>query len=157
MFLHRLKFASVAPLFTRRTRLFAPLLAAAALAGCGRYTHTKQCRALIAQVNPALDDVLTMTHGNESLTGSGSYVSAAGRYERLAKQLGPMEFGSEEMAQSVAEYAEILTSAAKDLRSIAAALDASNAPEAEKLNRELERLTGRERSVIGRMSAWCQP
>ena len=146
---------------------------------CSRFTRTKQCRALIAQVNPALDDVLAMTHGGGKAgagggggagTGGGSaggadgssvanngYIAAAGRYERLAKQLGPMEFGSEEMAKLVAEYAGILNSAAENLRSLAAALESNNSSEAERLNRELERIGTRERSVVTRMDAWCQP
>jgi hypothetical protein len=148
-------------LAARRAPLFVllPLL----FSGCGRYTHTKQCRALIAQINPALDDVLTITHGvagnagSAGATGSGGYVAAAGRYERLAKQLGPMEFGSEEMAKSVAEYAGILSSTAQGLRALAAALDSNNAIEADKNNRELERLVAHERAVVGRMDAWCQP
>jgi hypothetical protein len=132
-----------------------------ALAGCGRYSRTKQCRALIAQVNPALDDVLTITHGGEAsdagVGGSGSYIAAAGRYERLAKQLGPMEFASEEMAKSVAEYAGVLSSAAQNLRVLAAGLDTNNALESERANRELERISAHERAIIGRMQAWCQP
>jgi hypothetical protein len=154
--------------------------------GCSRFTRTKQCRALIAQINPALDDVLTITHGggnagaggtaggaggagggnggnggsgaalNSAATGNG-YIAAAGRYERLAKQLGPMEFGSEEMAKLVAEYAGILNSAAENLRSLAAALESNNASEAERLNRELERISAHERSVVTRMDSWCQP
>src|SRR6187431_627918 len=152
--------------------------------GCSRFTRTKQCRALIAQVNPALDDVLTMTHGvGRGVTGAGGgggggsggasgsgggsagsspvlnngYVAAAGRYERLAKQLGPMEFGSEEMAKLVAEYAGLLNSAAENLRALAAALESNNSSEAERLGRELERLGARERSLVSRMDSWCQP
>lgn len=134
--------------------------------GCNRYKRTRQCRALIAQINPAIDDVLTITHGPVRAastagaaagTGSGGYIAAAGRYERLAKQLGPMEFGSEEMAQYVAEYAGILNSVAQNLRTLAAALDSNDTSEADRANRELERLTVHERSVIGRMGAWCQP
>jgi len=154
--------------------------------GCSRFTRTRQCRALIAQINPALDDVLAITHsggaGGGSGAGTGSstggaggagttggasagsralinngYVAAAGRYERLAKQLGPMEFGSEEMAKLVAEYAGVLNSAAENLRSLAAALDANNSSEAERLNRELERIGAHERALVGRMDTWCQP
>ncbi|HYQ03355.1 MAG TPA: hypothetical protein VER96_31990 [Polyangiaceae bacterium] len=162
-----------------------------ATGGCSRFTRTKQCRALIAQVNPALDDVVAITHtggaengsagslagGNGGSGGSGGasggggtgggaggnssssngYVAAAGRYERLAKQLGPMEFGSEEMAKMVAEYAGVLNSAAENLRSLAAALDANNNVEAERLNRELERISVHERSLVTRMDAWCAP
>lgn len=150
---------------------------------CSRFTKTRQCRALIAQVNPALDDVLTITHaagaggggaggpggtaGGSGVGGSGGaassttmsngYVAAAGRYERLAKQLGPMEFGSEEMAKLVAEYAGVLNSAAENLRSLAAALESNNNGEAERVNRELERIGAHERSLVTRMDAWCQP
>ena len=158
MFLHSLK--SV-------TRSMSFLLAlgvvgfACSLSGCGRYSRTKQCRALIAQVNPALDDVLTITHGGEEsdagVGGSGSYVAAAGRYERLAKSLGPMEFGTEDMAKLVAEYAEVLRSVAQSLRSLAASLDANNAADSERANRDLDRLATRERQLVSRMESWCQP
>lgn len=146
------------PTNSRRTaRLLALLTLSLVSLGCSRFTKTKQCRALIAQVNPALDDVLTLTHGNTGSPNSGNYVAAAGRYERLAKQLGPMGFASEEMAQYVAEYTGVLNSAAKSLRSLAASLDAHDSAGAERESRELERITGHERSVVARMDAWCQP
>lgn len=173
---------SSAKLRTCRAALVSPLLVAmlvGATNSCSRFTRTKQCRALIAQVNPALDDVVTITHsggaggreggaggaggnggspgGASSTAASNGYVAAAGRYERLAKQLGPMEFGTEEMAKLVAEYAGVLKSAAENLRALAAALDSGNNPEAERLNRELERITVHERSLVARMDAWCQP
>jgi len=173
----------------RHAALLAPFLLASLGFGstsCSRFTRTRQCRALIAQVNPALDDVLTITHsgggsagafntagasnggggsgaagGNDSAgsssASSNGYVAAAGRYERLAKQLGPMEFGSEDMAKLVAEYAGVLNNAAELLRSLAAALEANNTSEAERLTRELERINVHERSLVNRMDAWCQP
>ncbi|MEP7050506.1 MAG: hypothetical protein ABJB12_09150 [Pseudomonadota bacterium] len=156
--------------------------------GCGRYARTKQCRALIAQVNPALDDVATITgsggaggaaargaggsagmSGNAGVAGasgtagapgqptSAAYLAAAGRYERLAKQLGPMEFASEDIAKTVAEYASVLNSSAQALRSLAAALDANNYGETERANRELERLSAREHAAISHIDAWCAP
>jgi hypothetical protein len=187
MFRH-FSFSQLACHTARLIAPFALMPVLVASSGCGRYTRTKQCRALIAQVNPALDDVLTITHGNRAGDGAGGfggavggggasgmggvsgvagasgstalnngYVAAAGRYERLAKQLGPMEFGSEEMAKLVAEYAGVLNSAAENLRSLATAIDASNPMEAERLNRELERISAHERSLVIRMDAWCQP
>jgi len=137
-------------------------------AGCSRFTRTRQCRALIAQVNPALDEVLTLTDAGTSKasaggtsgaksTGSERYVAAAGRYERLAKDLGPMEFSSEQMAKYVAEYASVLTATAQTLRALATALDTNNTAEADRASHELERLSIRERSAISRMDAWCQP
>ena len=134
--------------------------------GCARFTKTKQCRALIAQVNPALDEVLTLTDGGAAPAGAGAggasgnagtarYVSAAARYERLAKDLGPMEFSSEQMAKYVAEYASVISSSAQALRALAAALDANNASEAERANHELEHLNIREHSAVSRMDTWC--
>jgi hypothetical protein len=148
---------------------------------CSRYTRTKQCRALIAQVNPALDDVVTITHtggagGGQAAnaagsggvggtagsaaqggTTSGEYIAAAGRYERLAKQLGPMEFSTEDMAKTVAEYASVLTASAQALRTLAAALEVNNYAEAERANRDLDRLSVREHAAISHIDAWCQP
>ena len=167
--------SSFAEVLGRKAARFSlPLLVSLAFASaaCSRVTRTKQCRALIAQINPALDDVLTITHGGGSGGSGGSsgsageggsaalsngYIAAAGRYERLAKQLGPMEFGSEEMAKLVAEYAGILNSAAENLRSLATALESNNTLEAERLNRELDRIGAHERSVVARMDSWCQP
>ena len=148
--------------------------------GCNRYTRTKQCRALIAQINPALDDVQTLTGSAGAGAGagaggaagapaagaggaagatspSGGYIAAAGRYERLAKQLGPMEFAAEDMAKNVAEYVGILNSSAQTLRALASALDANNGGEAERQFRELDRIVTHERAVVGRMDSWCQP
>jgi hypothetical protein len=125
--------------------------------GCSRFSRTKQCRTLIAQVNPALDEVVTLTHGGAGVQTGGNYIAAAGRYERLAKQLGPLEFATEDMAKSVAEYAALMTSAAQSLRALASALDTKNIAEAERLNHELERTSASEHAVIARMNAWCQP
>src|SRR5436305_1787723 len=83
-------------------------------------------------------------------------LAAADRYERLAKDLGPMEFSSEQMAKHVAEYASVLTATAQSLRTIAAALDANKPAEADRANHELERLAIRERSAVSHMDAWCQ-
>jgi hypothetical protein len=158
------------------------LLLVIASTSCSRFTRTRQCRALIAQVNPALDDVQTLTGtggsngtagsggsglrtavggggggGTSAVNGGGRYLSAAARYERLAKDLGPMEFSSEQMAKYVAEYATVLTATAQTLRVLGAALDTNNAGEVDRATRELERLNVREHSAIARMDAWCAP
>ena len=168
------------PGYRQRAALLLLLVSAIAGSGCSRYTRTKQCRALIAQVNPALDDVITITGtggagggpavaatvggaggaGGSDIKGgttSGQYMAAAGRYERLAKQLGPMEFSTEDMAKTVAEYAAVMTASAQSLRALGAALESNNYAEAEKANRDLERLSIREHSAIARIDAWCQP
>ncbi len=136
MFLHSLKSTVASASVARGVAGIALGLGLCALGGCSRYSRTKQCRALIAQVNPALDDVLTITHGGETadagVGGSGSYVAAAGRYERLAKALGPMEFATEDMAKMVAEYAGVLNSSAASLRTLAAGLDSNNITESER-------------------------
>src|SRR5450432_957808 len=173
----------------KRAALLLLLVSAIAGSGCGRYTRTRQCRALIAQVNPALDDVITITGtggagggpvvaatvggagrpggpggaggagGSDTKGGttSSQYMAAAGRYERLAKQLGPMEFSTEEMAKTVAEYAAVMTASAQSLRALSAALESNNTAEAEQATRDLERLSIREHSAIARIDAWCQP
>ena len=140
---------------------------AASSTACSRFTKTRQCRALIAQVNPALDEVVALTDagaggdgsggGNGATRGGARYLAAAARYERLAKDLGPMEFSSEQTAKSVAEYASVLTTTGQNLRALAAAIDANNQPEIDRANRELERLTIRERAAVARIDAWCAP
>jgi len=165
---------------SRRAALLICLGFALVGSGCGRYRRTKQCRALIAQVNPALDEVATITGtggagggagtgGSSGTSGSAGgagapgrpasvgYLAAAARYERLAKQLGPMEFASEDIAKTVAEYASVLNESAQALRSLAAALEANSYGEADKANRELERLSSREHAAIAHIDAWCAP
>lgn len=124
---------------------------------CGRITRTKQCRALIARTNPALDEIVALTHADPGRARGAAYVAAAGRYEHLAKEVGPLEFATEDMAKYVAEYAGVLNNAARSLRALGAALDAENTGDAERLSRELERIVSHERSVVVRMDAWCQP
>jgi hypothetical protein len=169
----------------KRAALLLFLLCAVASNGCSRFTRTRQCRALIAQVNPALDDVITITGtggaaGGPAVAGaskggvgggtagaggsdakggttSSQYMAAAGRYERLAKQLGPLEFSTEDMAKAVAEYAAVMTASAQSLRALAAAIDSNNYGEAERTNRDLERLSAREHAAVARIDAWCQP
>ncbi|HEY4103944.1 MAG TPA: hypothetical protein VGM44_08635 [Polyangiaceae bacterium] len=140
---------------------------ALASSGCSRFTKTKQCRKLIAEVNPALDEVLALTDAGAPTGGaaggptnkpsSARYVAAAGRYERLAKDLGPLEFSSEQMAKNVAEYAGILNATAQNLRALASAMDANNYPEEERTTRELERLDIRGRTAVSHLDAWCAP
>ena len=133
-------------------------------------------------MNPALDDVVTITgtggaaggpavaaasgvggtSGTSGSDGKGGttssqYIAAAGRYERLAKQLGPLEFSTEDMAKTVAEYAAVMTASAQSLRALAAAMDANNYAEAERVSRDLERLSAREHAAIAHIDAWCQP
>ena len=159
MFPHSLKPVAASAPFS--IALYLALFTTFGLTGCGRYSRTKQCRALIAQVNPALDDVLAITHGGEAsdagVLGSGAYVAAAGRYERLAKALGPMEFATEDMAKLVAEYTGVLNSTAQSLRALGAGLDTNNVAQTERANRDLERNVGQERKLVARMEAWCQP
>ena len=144
------------------------LVVAASTTACSRFTKTRQCRALIAQVNPALDEVQALTDagaggsggvGGASATAGGGarYLAAAARYERLAKDLGPMEFSSEQTAKTVAEYASVLTLTAQNLRALAVAVDSGNQIEIDRVNRELERLTIREHAAISRIDAWCAP
>lgn len=151
-----------------RTAFALVLCVAASTSACSRFTKTRQCRALIAQVNPALDEVQALTDagagGSGGVGGASAapvtgarYLAAAARYERLAKDLGPMEFSSEQTARVVAEYASVLTSTAQNLHALAAAVDSNNQGEIDRTNRELERLTVREKSAISRIDAWCAP
>jgi hypothetical protein len=124
-----------------------------ALLSAGRFTHTRQCRALIAAVNPTLDEVQRRTQTNPD---KAAYLEAAVRFEKLAAALGPLEFSSREMAEDVADYANQLRATARALRSVSAAPDAKDSAELDKTNRELERLEARVRQSIGKMDAWCQ-
>jgi len=134
--------------------ILALLLSIGLLGGCSRFTRTRQCRALIARINPSLDEVTALSHG---ATTSASYIASAGRYERLAAELGPMEFSSEEMAKDVAEYASILKSVAQTLRALAIASDSNDLASVDRLSHEIERLSVRERASVSKMNTWCQP
>ncbi|HEY2404454.1 MAG TPA: hypothetical protein VGI10_00520 [Polyangiaceae bacterium] len=139
------------------TLRFAPRLAFGVFllsVSCGRFTQTRQCRALIARVNPALDEIARLTHDK---TDKATYLAAAARYEQLSIELGPLQFSNQQMAKDVAEYAGILHSTGIVLKSLALAVDGHNASEIERISRELERLDGREHVSITKMDTWCQP
>ena len=124
-------------------------------AGCGRVTHIRQCRALVARVNPALDEIGRLT---QNKADKASYLAAAARYEQLSIELGPLEFSNQQMAKDVAEYAATLHSTAQTLKAAANAVDShSAAPELDRLGRELERLDGRVHMSVAKIDSFCQP
>ena len=122
--------------------------------GCSRFTRTRQCRALITRVNPALDEIARLT---KDKADKATYLAAAARYEQLAVALGPLEFSNEQMAKDVAEYAALLHSTAQTLKSLAAAAESRSPPEIDRLVHELERLDGRAHASVSKMDSWCQP
>jgi hypothetical protein len=123
-------------------------------AGCGRFTHTRQCRALIARVNPALDEIGRLT---QSKADKATYLAAAARFEQLSVELGPLEFSNQQMAKDVAEYAAMLHSTAQTLKGAAGAVENHNPAELDRLARELERLDGRSHLSVSKIDSFCQP
>ena len=119
--------------------------------GCGKLERARQCRALVATVNPALGGIQELVATNR--LDVAFYSEVATRYEALATDLERMTFASAELKALVEDYRNVLTGSARAVRSVGQARTTPEAlPQAEL---ELERLVRREKIVVLKIDAEC--
>jgi hypothetical protein len=121
------------------------------LGGCGKIERARQCRALVATVNPALVSIQELVATNRLDTAF--YEDVATRYEKLAADLEQMKFSSETVKNLVEDYRTILTGAARAVRGVAQARTNPETLPPAKL--ELERLVRREKILVLKIDAEC--
>jgi hypothetical protein len=116
---------------------------------CGKLREVSACRAIVREVNPALDEI-------EQLAKQKPVNEAriANRYAALAKALGPRAVGDTALASSVRDYVSVVQATAAAVRADEAAGKAQPARVIE-ARRELERLLKRERAAASRLEAEC--
>jgi hypothetical protein len=121
------------------------------LAGCGRIQRVRECRALVARVNPALGGIQQLLATNRR--DAAFYGDIAGRYEALAAELGRLSFGNEQLKLLVDDYRGVAIAAAAAIRSFGQAqTDPQTLPQA---RLELDRVVRREKVAVMKLDAEC--
>jgi hypothetical protein len=121
------------------------------LGGCGKIERARQCRALVATVNPALGSIQELVATNRF--DAAFYEDVAARYEKLAAELEQMKFASDGVKILVDDYRTILNGAARAVRGVAQARTQPETLPPAKL--ELERLVRREKILVLKIDAEC--
>lgn len=116
--------------------------------GCSRIREISACRAIVREVNGALDEV-------EKLAAQKPLDEPriAKRYGDLAKALVPHARGESPLAVAVRDYVAVVQSTQAAVQAHATAVG-SNGRVAE-TRRELEKVTKRERAAVSRVEAEC--
>src|SRR6185503_10223071 len=86
------------------------------LGGCAKIERARQCRALVAAVNPALGSIQELVGSNR--LDVGFYEEVAVRYEKLSKELQPLTFSTPELQGLVEDYRGLLDSTARAVRGV---------------------------------------
>jgi hypothetical protein len=121
------------------------------LAGCGRIQRIRECRALVASVNPALGGV--QQHLVTNRHDAAFYGEVAGRYDALALDLGKLSFANPQLKVLVDEYRSVMTSAAQAVRSVG--LAQTNPQALPQARLELDRVVRREKISVLKIDAEC--
>ncbi|RYZ04110.1 MAG: hypothetical protein EOO73_24810 [Myxococcales bacterium] len=122
--------------------------AALGTAGCARFREISACRAVVREVNGAMDEVQKLAEASPV-----DEPRIARRYGDLAKALLPYSQGEAPLAVAVREYAAVVesTRAAVEAHAVAASTK-GRTPEA---RRELDKVTKRERVAASRIENEC--
>lgn len=119
------------------------------LGGCSRVREISACRAVVREVNGALDEVEKLAN-----TQPPDEPRIARRYGALAKALAPHAEGPSALAAAVREYVAVLQSTEATVAAHAAAV--SGPGKASEPRRELERIAKRERAAASRIETECR-
>ena len=122
-------------------------------AACGRVDRARECQALVATVNPALDAI--ERRQDAGVGGVPALLEIAARYERLAFYVGRLRFSSEELRRDAGQYAEVFSQTAKSTRTVAAALGRGDINQLARARGELGTIVRREKSVARRIERQC--
>jgi hypothetical protein len=117
--------------------------------GCSRVREISACKAIVREVNGALDEV-------EKLAAAKPIDEPriARRYGELAKALVPYAQGESPLAVGVRDYVAVVQSTEAAVQAHAAAVSAQG--RVSESRRELDKLTKRERAAANRIEIECQ-
>lgn len=134
----------------RPTLLLALLPLALSAGGCSKVREISACRAIVHEVNGALDEV-------EKLAAQKPVDEPriARRYGELAKALAPRAQGESALAAAVRDYVAILQATQAAVQAHAAAAGTPSGRVAEP-RRELDKLVKRERAAAARIESECR-
>lgn len=117
--------------------------------GCSRVREIGKCRAIVREVNGALDEVEKLAAKTPA-----DEVGIARRYGDLAKALVPYAQGETALATALRDYVAVVQSTQAAVQAHAEA--ANNHSRVVDSRRELDKLTKRERSAASRVDAECR-
>jgi hypothetical protein len=120
-----------------------------AATGCSKVREISTCRAIVREVNGALDEVESLSKQKPA-----NEARIAKRYGDLAKALVPHAQGEAPLAVAVRDYVSLLQSVESAVKSHEAAAKAPSGRAAE-TRRDLDRLVKRERGATSRIEAEC--
>jgi hypothetical protein len=123
------------------------------LLGCERLGKARQCQKLAETVNEAMAQI--GTQGSDTLSEE-RLREAAELYERLARELGPMEFSEKELALEVASLNRILVQAATTTTNLADAAAGDERAQASLIKRELGSLGSQMRLQGSKIDRTCR-
>ncbi len=134
----------------RRLSFSLPLLALALCsAGCGKLRDVSVCRAVVRDVNTAIDDIEALSRAKPV-----NEARIADRYRQLAKTLEPRSVGEQPLAVALRDHIAVLRATEAAVRSYASIRETQPARIGE-ARRELERLVKRDRSTAARVEVAC--
>jgi hypothetical protein len=134
-----------------RVRFLLLVSLALSLGGCAKIERARQCRTLVATVNPALGSIQELVGTNR--LDVAFYEEVAVRYETLSKQLSLLTFASSELKNLVDDYRSLLDGAARAVRGVGQAR--TNPQTLPPAKAELERLVRREKILVLKIDAEC--
>jgi hypothetical protein len=133
-----------------RPRVLLPVaIIALCLSGCARVREIRACRAIVREVNGALDEVEKLASAKPL-----DEPRIARRYGALAKSLAPHAEGPSPLAAAVRDYVAVLQSTEAAVVAHTAATGGQG--KSGEPRRELERVAKRERAAASRIETECR-
>ncbi len=134
----------------------AAVLVLCGLSACSQIDRTRQCKALLAKVNPALDRLKPLVAKASQDSPEQLRAIAAG-YDALAKSLERDVPSDPKLKQATEELRGIFTDTARSARALVDALPPTpNRLGAAEQHRRLDALASRERVTAARIDGICR-
>jgi len=122
--------------------------------GCGRVERARECQALVATINPALDAI--EARQDAGADQRAMLREAARRYDHLAARVARLRFSNASLTKDVRDYTDCLRRAAQAARAIAAALEHGNLGAITRAQTEMATVVRKEKALARRLSQKCQ-
>ena len=136
-----------------RSVLVAFLGVAGLLLACGMAKKANECSALIDRVNSAQQETSSIQFTMD--TSSNDIKKMADVFDKLAKDLGAMEIGTEELKGFRDEYKTMAEKAGAATRKLAEAVDKTDSAKLDEAQKELDAATDPEDKLVDKINEFC--
>lgn len=120
---------------------------------CAPVERARQCRELAARVNPGLAEIRRLSDEEQT---PGVLREIGAHYDRIADELGPLEFQSRALAQAVQDYGRHLRALAVQARRAAESIETDQPSLHHAARREVRLREGQLRSAQRRIDENCR-